>query len=84
MRVCSCVWSESTQSELSLVVEHDVRAPDVVRGNVQHLDAPVLRRLPLQFVVVPELRENNQELERRLLLCVVELLMRWITFQKHD
>ncbi len=45
----------ATASTFSLVVEHDVRPPDVVGGHVQHVDAAVLRRVPLQLVVVPVL-----------------------------
>lgn len=42
-------------SNPSLVVEHDVRSPDVVRRHVQHVHAAVLPRLPAQLVVVPRL-----------------------------
>ena len=38
---------------VSLVVQHDVRQPDVLRGHVQGLDAAVLGRVPRQLVVVP-------------------------------
>ena len=39
----------------SLVVEHDVRSPDVVAGHVEHLDPAVLLGVPLQLVVAPVL-----------------------------
>ena len=38
-----------------LVVQHDVRPPDVIGGNVEHVHAAVLIRVPPHLVVVPEL-----------------------------
>ena len=38
-----------------LVVEDNVRPPDVIGGNVEHVDAAVLLRVPLKLVVVPVL-----------------------------
>ena len=43
----------------SLVVEHNVRSPDVVGRNVKLLDTAVLLGVPDQLVVVPELQEKN-------------------------
>jgi len=37
----------------SLVVEHDVRSPDVVRGHMEHFHPPIFFGLPAQLVVVP-------------------------------
>ena len=39
----------------SLVVEHDVRSPDVVTGHVELPPPAVLHRVPLELVVPPEL-----------------------------
>ena len=39
----------------SLVVEHDVRSPDVVTGHVKHLNPSILLGVPLQLVVTPVL-----------------------------
>ena len=40
----------------SLVVEHDVRSPDVVAGNVKLGHTTVFFRVPFQLVVPPELK----------------------------
>ena len=39
----------------SLVVKDNVRSPDVIRWNMQHVDPAVLLGVPLQLVVTPEL-----------------------------
>lgn len=46
-----------------LIIEHDIWAPDVVRGHVEHLNAAVLAWLPGQLVVVPTLQRGNQTRE---------------------
>ena len=38
---------------VSLVVQHDVRQPDVVGGHVQVLDSAVVGGVPLELVVDP-------------------------------
>ena len=38
-----------------LVVEDDVRSPDVVRRYVKHVDPAILSRVPLELVVSPVL-----------------------------
>lgn len=43
----------------SLVVEHYVGPPYVIRRHVQHLNSSILLRLPSQFVVVPWLETAN-------------------------
>ena len=42
-----------------LVVEHNVRPPDVIGRHVKLLDAAVLLGVPDQLVVVPELQEKR-------------------------
>ena len=39
----------------SLVVKDNVRSPDVIRWNMQHVAPAVLLGIPLQLVVLPEL-----------------------------
>ena len=39
----------------SLVVEHDVRSPDVVTRHVQLPHPAILHRVPLELVIPPEL-----------------------------
>ena len=40
-----------------LIIEHDVRQPDVLAGHVKVLDAPVVRGVPRQLVVSPFLHK---------------------------
>ena len=39
---------------VGVVVEHDVGSPDVVRGDVEHVHATVLIRVPTHLEIVPE------------------------------
>lgn len=39
----------------SLVIEDDVRPPDVIGRNVKHVDSAIFGGIPSHFVVVPEL-----------------------------
>ena len=50
------IWplSKSWTEDL-LIVQHDVRPPDVVGGHVEHVHSAVFRRIPTHFVVVPKL-----------------------------
>lgn len=50
---------ESETSGPLLVVQHDIRTPDVLRRDVEHIDAAVIRRVPLQLVVVPILHVES-------------------------
>ena len=50
----------------SLVEEDDVREPDVLRGNVEHVHAAVLAGVPPQLVVDPLLqvcKKNKQSFQ---------------------
>lgn len=49
-----------TTLTVSLVVEHDVRPPDLVGRHADELDPIELRRHPSQLVVVPNLREKTR------------------------
>jgi hypothetical protein len=42
-----------------LVVEDDVRQPDVLRGHVEFGDAAVLGRIPPEFVILPLLQSTT-------------------------
>ena len=41
----------------SLVEQHDVGLPDLVRGEPEHADAAVVRLVPLQLVIIPNLEQ---------------------------
>ena len=45
--------------DCSLVVEYNVRQPDVLGRHVQFRDAAVLRRIPRELVVVPFLQKGH-------------------------
>lgn len=38
-----------------LIVQYNVGSPDVIGGNVEHMDPAVLFGLPAKFVIVPRL-----------------------------
>ena len=42
-----------------LVVQTDIRTPDVIRRYVQHVNSAVLGRFPLQLVIVPILKKTK-------------------------
>lgn len=50
-----------------LVVQHNVRQPDVFRGHIQLGDASVLGRIPDELVVLPFLRVESGAPVRRAL-----------------
>jgi len=63
-----------------LVVKDDIRPPDVLRRDVEHIDAAVIIRIPFQFVVVPVLDRgvNNQQFrdgDNKVLRDLVEYLL---------
>ena len=62
----------------SLVVEHDVREPDVGGGHVEAVHAPVLLRVPAELVIKPVLLDP--EVSRHHLLAEVLSWMETINF----
>ncbi len=57
------MWSKSSERNDLLVVEADVRPPDVIGRNVEHAHLTVLGWLPHEFVVVPILlREDKSDI----------------------
>lgn len=60
--------AQSTQPECGtasslLVIKHNVRFPDLLRGDTYELHPLVVRGLPFQLVVVPNLVEGGREIE---------------------
>jgi hypothetical protein len=54
------VWNHAKQQMVHLlVIEHDVRQPDVLRRNVQHLHATILLWVPPEFVINPFLKQEG-------------------------
>lgn len=45
----------SSKEMNSLVIEDDVGPPDVIGGNMEHVDSTVFGGIPSHFIVVPEL-----------------------------
>ena len=52
------IFSEIFGGDL-LVVQTDIRTPDVIRRYVQHVNSAVLGRFPLQLVIVPILKKTK-------------------------